>query len=193
MEVYTVRKSEGFNTDREFQAYVDLLEEIGIDISSVPRTHEKGTNNYWLYVWRSRTQAERFARELGDRLHDPSFVVHGPFEIPNEDRGPLAPLTIRAIPTRHGTIFRLEARSLGRVMLHFPNATLKGEVTLPREVHRPTRVDEGDQRTQAPAWDEIIATLTGLPEDAIAELGGIRILTEDGRVLHQQLPPDAPR
>jgi hypothetical protein len=192
MQVYTVRKKGGLNTDEEFQAYVDLLEEIGIDISSVPRTREPETDNYWLYVWRSRTQAERFARELGARLHDPSFEVH-PFEIPNEDRGPLAPLTIQAIPTRQGTIFRLAPRSLGRVMLHFPNAPLKGELTLPREVHLPTRMGEDDQRTQGPDWDEIIATLTGLPEDAIEELGGIRILAEDGRVLHQQLPSDAPR
>ena len=66
MRVFTVRKPGG-NTDREFQAYIDLLEEIGIDIADVPRTPEPGTTNRWLYVWRSRPQAERFARELGER------------------------------------------------------------------------------------------------------------------------------
>ena len=86
MRVYTVKKPEP-NTDHEFQAYIDLLEEIGIDITDVPRTPEPGTTNRWLYVWRSKPQAERFARELGGRLRDPSWAVHE-FDIPDEERGP---------------------------------------------------------------------------------------------------------
>ena len=64
MKVYTVKKH-GLNTDREYQAYVDLLQDIGIDIADVPRIPEPGTTNRWLYVWQSKPLAERFARELG--------------------------------------------------------------------------------------------------------------------------------
>ena len=63
MRVYTVRK-QGLNTDREFQAYVELLQDIGIDVTDVPRTPEPETTNRWLYVWRNKTQAEKFAREF---------------------------------------------------------------------------------------------------------------------------------
>src|SRR4051794_11853055 len=98
MKVYTVRKR-GPNTDREFQAYVDLLEDIGIDIADVPRTPEPGTTNRWLYVWQSKPLAERFVRELRARLRDPSWFVHE-FDSPEPaQRGPLAPLTILSIPT----------------------------------------------------------------------------------------------
>ena len=190
MQAYTVTKPVG-NTDREFQAYIDLLEEIGIDITSVPRTREEGTDNHWLYVWKDRTQAERFARELGDRLRDPSFFVKE-IKVPTEERGPLAPLTILSIPTREGTVFRLTARSQGRLMQHFPNATLSGDVALPRDVLYPTGVREDFQRQHGPVWDHVIAILTGLTEDAIARLGGIRILGEDGRVIHERLPADIP-
>jgi hypothetical protein len=94
MKVYTVKK-QGANTDREFQAYIDLLEDIGIDVTNVPRTPEPGTTNRWLYVWTNKLLAERFARELGARLRDPSWLVHE-FELPNdhvpdEARGPGSP------------------------------------------------------------------------------------------------------
>ena len=61
MRVYTVRKPGG-NTDKEYEAYTELLEEVGIDLANAPRTPEPGTTNRWLYVWKSRPQAERFAR-----------------------------------------------------------------------------------------------------------------------------------
>jgi hypothetical protein len=193
VRVYTVTTKRGFNTDREFQAYLDLLEDIGIDISYVRRTREPGTDNHWLYVWTNRTLAERFARELGARLRDPSFFVHE-FEVPSEEgaRGPLAPLTILSIPTREGPVFRLEPRSLGRVMQHYPNARLRGEVTLPGAVPLPTAAREDHQRQHDPVWGDIIIPLTGLDEEAVLRLGGIRILAEDGRVLHEHLPSDTP-
>ena len=193
MQVYTVTSKRGFNTDREFQAYIDLLEDIGIDISNAPRIREPGTQNEWVYVWRNKTQADRFARELGRRLWDDSFYVRD-FQIPGaeEERGPLAPLTIRSIPTREGTVFRLESRSMDRVMRHFPNAMLRGEVMRRGAVLAPAGPREDGLRQDDPEWDNIIIQLTGLDEEAVARLGGIRILDEDGRVLHQRLPVDAP-
>ncbi len=192
MQVYTVTKP-GFNTDREFQAYIDFLEEIGVDISNAPRVRGPGTQNEWVYVWTNRTQAERFARELGRRLRDDSFYVRD-FRIPGgeEDRGPLAPLTILSIPTREGTVFRLESRSMDRVMRHFPNAMLRGEVTRRGAVLAPAGPREDGWRQDDPGWEDIIIQLTGLDEEAVARLGGIRILDEDRRVLHQRLPVDAP-
>jgi hypothetical protein len=194
MKVYTVRK-QGANTDREFQAYIDLLQDIGIDISNVPRTPEPGTPNRWLYVWTNKILAERFARELGARLHDPSWFVHE-FElpddhVPDEARGPLAPLTIVSIPTSEGTEFRLEAKSQERILQHFPNARMKGQVKLPQLVLIPSQVRKVYERQHGPVWDQVIIILTGIPEEAIDRLGGIRIIDEDGRVLHERLPSAA--
>jgi hypothetical protein len=185
MQVYTVRKP-GPNTDREFQAYIDLLEEIGLDIASVPRTPEPGSTNRWLYVWQSRPHAERFARELGGRLRDSSWAVHE-FDIPDEERGPLAPLVIRAIPTTEGTAFRLDPKSQSRVMHHFPNAKLVGEVSLPWQVR------DDDERQYEPVWNQVIINLTGISDESIDRLGGVRILAENGKILHERVPTNVHR
>jgi hypothetical protein len=190
MRVYTVRKP-GPNTDQEFQAYIDLLEAIGIDIADVPRTPDPGTSNRWLYVWRSKPHAERFARELGARLRDRSWHVHE-FDVPDEQsvdeqRGPLAPLTILSIPTSEGTEFRLDAASQERIMLHFPNARVVGQVTFP------TQVRDDYERQHGPVWEQVIIRLTGIPEEAVARLGGVRIVTPEGRVLHERVPADTRR
>jgi hypothetical protein len=185
MRVYTVRKPEP-HSDREFQAYIDLLEEIGIDIANVPRTPEPGTANRWLYVWRSRPQAERFARVLGGRVRDPSWAVHE-FDVPDEERGPLAPLVIWAIPTAEGTAFRLDSKSQARVMHHFPNARLVGEKFVPGQVGR----DFGSE--DEPFWDQILGVLTGIPDGSIDRLGGVRVFAEDGEILHERIPADLHR
>jgi hypothetical protein len=195
MQVYTVKKREP-NTDREFQAYIDLLEEIGMDIANVPRTPEPGNTNRWLYVWRSRPQAERFARELGRRLHDPSWAVHE-FDIPDEERGPLAPLVIWAIQTAEGTLFRLDPKSQARVMHHFPNARLGGEYLLherePRELLFPRQVRDDYERQHGPVWNQVIIILTGIPDESIDRLGGVRILSENGETLHERIPTSVHR
>lgn len=190
MRVYTVRKSEP-NTDQEFTAYVDLLQSIGIDVANVPRTLEPGTRNRWLYVWKSRPQAERFARELRERLRDRSWQVHE-FELPeeqlsNERRGPLVPLTILSIPTSEGTEFRLESSSLERLFAHFPNARVVGKVTSPTPVHNDFEAQHG------PLWEHVIGPLTGVPEEALERLGGVRIVATDGTVLHERIPTEAAR
>jgi hypothetical protein len=184
MKVYTVRKHRP-NTDREHQAYVDLLQDIGIDIADVPRTLEPGTTNRWLYVWQSKSLAERFARELGARLRDASWFVQEldlPADKPPSERGPIAPLTIFSIPTSEGTEFRLEPTSQERILMHFPNARPAGTVTFPAKV----RTDY--ERQHGSVWDQVIIVLTGISGEAVTRLGGIRIVTPEGKLLHERLP-----
>ena len=144
--------------------------------------------NRWLHVWKSRPHAERFARELGARLRDSSWFVDE-LELPREESGPLAPLTILSVPVKDGTVFRLEANSQERIMQHYPNARLLGEVVVrPGGVTFPHEVREGVEREHGPVWDQVIIPLTGIPEEAIDRLGGIRIVTWSSEVLHERLP-----
>lgn len=191
MMAYTVRKPSP-NTDREFRAYIDLLQDIGIDIADAPRTPEPGTSHRWLYVWTNKRLAERFARELGWRLRDPSWFVDE-FEIPadhlpEEERGPLAPLTILSIATSEGTEFRLEPASQERILTHFPNARPSGQVTFPEQVR------EDFEQQHGPVWNQVIILLTGISEEAIARLGGVRIVDdEDGQILYEQMSSAEPQ
>ncbi len=186
MRVYTVVRPGG-NTDKEFQAYTELLEEVGIDLANAPRTPEPGTTNRWLYVWKSRPQAERFARVLVERLRDPSWIVHD-FDLSHEESGPLAPLTILSIPVRNGTVFKLEASSQARIMQHYPNARLRGEVQEDVTLEFPSDLREDFERQHGQVWDQVIILLTGISEEEIDRLGGIRIVTLNGEVLHERLP-----
>lgn len=173
MTVYTVTKDPG-TTDDEFQAYVDLLEAVGIDITNVPRTPEPGTNKRWLYVWQNRDQADRFVNELRLRTRDNSWHRYD-FERLPENRGPLIPLEILEISTHGGTIYQLSQSSLIRVSEHFPNARLVGEVL------RSTAI----RAELEPDWNQIAVELTGLTETMIGQMGGCRFVTVRGRILHE--------
>jgi len=192
MRTYTVRKVPGPNTDKEYQVYVNLLQDIGIDIADARRTPEPGTDNRWLHVWESKSLAERFARELRTRLRDESWEVHG-FEVADDQssadsRGPLAPLTVVSIATSEGTDFELEPASQERILAHFPNARLVGTLSYSDEVRQDYETIHG------PIWDQVIIGLTGISEAAIASLGGIRIVEEEGgQVLYARLPTDCPK
>jgi hypothetical protein len=105
----------GGTKDHEFEAYKSFLEGIGIDLSNVPRVPEPGTARRWLYVWRDRTAAQAFARELGVLTGDTSWVIHE-LDLLEEESGPLAPLDVIAEPVADGTRYRLSTASQERIM-----------------------------------------------------------------------------
>ncbi len=180
MHAYTVIKPLGIG-EQEYQAYTGLLEGIGIDINDVPRTPEPSTRNRWLYVWSDRNRADRFARELRRRTDDRSWTIHE-IDSPVEEHGPLAPLLIMAIESTDGTKFRVVAESQERVMRRFPDARLAGE----RFFSTDTRFDY--ERQFGPGfWDQVAILLLGIPHELIARLGGFRVVTPEGEILHEDL------
>jgi hypothetical protein len=167
MRVFTVMKPGG-TRNHEFEVYKGLLEEIGIDLSDVPRVQESGTEKRWLYVWSDQTAAQRFARELGVRTRDHSWEVHE-LKVPRIQTGPLAPLEVIAQPVADGTAYRLASTSQERIMRRFPNAHLVGEVFFS------TRTQQDYERERGPVWDRVIVALSGLSEAQVNELGGYRV------------------
>ena len=180
MQAYTVTRSGGV-TDWEFRVYIALLEEIGIDVTNVPRIPEPSTNSRWLYVWTDKRLAERFARELGLRLHDRTWVAEE-ISISSPETGPIAPLVIVAFPATKGTTFFLDSGSLARIGTHFPNVRLPGEIFLTKG----TRFNDADP--QSHPWDEFASTITGIPQEEIERMGGYRIESPDGKLLHEAVP-----
>jgi len=66
-------------------------------------------------------------------------------------------------------------------MHHFPNAKLAGEMRFP------TQVRPDYERQNGPVWNQVIIILTGIPDESIDRLGGVRILSENGEILHECL------
>ena len=180
MTVFIVTKPGGI-TDGEFEAYVRLLEEIGVDISNAPRTAEPGTSRRWLHVWKNRQQAERFATELGRRTWDSSWQVQV-IEALVEEHGPIAPLEIVALRTRDGITFRLHPSSLERVMRHFPRSRPAPDV------YWATQTQQDYERQHGPIWGQVVTLLTGLAEEQLDQLGGYRIYEPGERILRERTP-----
>ncbi len=177
MSVYTVTMPGGIK-DHEFEAYTKLLEEAGVDLSTAPRTHEPGTSNRWLYVWRDRTLAERFAVELSMRTGNSGWKVHE-FEPDQYESGPLAPLDIVAFLNPEEDTFRLTPTSQERIMRHFPDAHLADKVSWPKQIRK------DHERAQGPIWQQTAIVLMGLSELQIRKLGGYRVIKPDGSILHK--------
>lgn len=180
--VFTVHKSTGFNSDKEYQSYVDLLEEIGIDVANAPRVPESGTSHRWLYVWRERLLAERFARELNKRLRDHSWEVKE-VAAPTPDSGALAPLQVVAFATSTGTEFQLTQASQERILAHFPNALLRGSIEF--ENLEPCDFDQKPELI----WNKVVLPLAGVSERNIDYLGGVRVIDDETEAtIFAQLP-----
>jgi hypothetical protein len=89
----TVSRKNGCAKDAEFEPYVRLLRQQGVDIGRSPRVPEPGTRRRWLYVWDSKRKAQAFADELIKRTRDNAWVVVDVDANPSE--GPLGPIIVQ--------------------------------------------------------------------------------------------------
>jgi len=182
--VYTVTKPVG-TKDREFQAYIRLLEDVGIDVSNSPRVPEPGTDRRWLYAWQKKIEAERFADELRHRTGDADWMVYQ-FEDVSEERGPVAPLDIARVPDKDGYTYYLTPASRERVATAFPGTRLPASLNFPMSVEQDFLREKGDD-----GWMEIARLLTGRTDDDIDSLGGVRVIVGEGKVAFQRIPTAA--
>ncbi len=184
MHVYSVTKPVG-TKDREFEAYTRLLEEVGIDVSNSPRVPEPGAERRWLYAWKKRNEAERFASELRRRTGDGGWIVQQ-FEDAAEDRGPVAPLDIAVVPEQDGYTYYLTPASRERVAAAYPGTKLPAGLTVPVSVQQDLLRDKGFDW-----WTELSRVLTGRSDEEIDSLGGVRIMVGENTVAFQRIPAAA--
>src|SRR5438874_1028591 len=95
----------------EFDAYVRLLEQRGIDWTNTPRVAEPGTTNHWLYVWENEDDASNFCRELQAETGDNRWYVRRLAELTPISTGPIAPILIQMRRQSLGMSFSLHPHS----------------------------------------------------------------------------------
>jgi hypothetical protein len=182
--VYAVTKPIG-TKDREFEAYTRLLEEVGIDVSNSPRVPDPGTDRRWLYAWKKKIEAERFAAELRRRTGDGGWIVHQ-FEHSTEERGLVAPLGIASVPEQGGYTYYLTPASRERVVAAYPGTKLPAGLTVAVGNQQDLLREKG-----ADWWMEISRLLTGRSNEEIDSLGGVRVVVGEDTVAFQRIPSAA--
>jgi len=181
MQFFTVTKPGG-TKDYEFAAYTQLLEDVGVDLSNVPRTLEPETNRHWLYTWKREDEARRFAGELKRRTRDNSWYVYA-FEAEVEERGPVAPIDVYATQDSEGINYVLSPTSRERIIRDFPHTKLYPSLFLSTGTQQDIVRQHGDHW-----WRQVCKMLTGLTEEQVDSLGGYRIFQPSGAVWHEELP-----
>jgi hypothetical protein len=182
--VYAVTKPVG-TKDNEFGAYIRLLEDVGIDVSNSPRVPEPGTDRRWLYAWKKKIEAERFADELRSRTGDADWIVYQ-LDDASEGRGPVAPLDIARLPDKDGYTYYLAPASRERVAAAFPGRRLPANLKFQIGAEQDFLSEKGDE-----GWMEIARFLTGRTDDEIEFLGGIRVIVGEGTIAFQRIPTAA--
>jgi hypothetical protein len=79
-KVFTISRRDDGCTDLEFEKYVGLLREQGLNDDS-PDTLEPGTDNRWPHVWQKASDALYFLIELRARTLDRNWCLYS-FEVP---------------------------------------------------------------------------------------------------------------
>jgi hypothetical protein len=180
---YTVVHPEGMTKDSEFQEYLRLLRQRGVDIGRVPRVAEPGTDRRWLYVWESVDEAQGFAKELKKRTRIDWKVK--PVAAPASE-GPMGPLLVQLARQPDGLTFALHPLSRALLQSAFPEAASAAtNVFIKVETWDDFRRTRGGLRELIP---EILPSLTGLSPEDLASLGFNVIDVDTGATLVSEPP-----
>ena len=182
--LYAVTKPVG-TTNSEFEAYISLLTELGVDTASLVRVREKNTDRKWLYAWPDIQEAEDFAAQLRLRTQDTSWNVVG-FE-PDLATENTPGLQVNVSPVSNGFEYKLTGDSFRSILTRHPAAKPTDRIFVPAEVLTQFEESHGTFENQA----RIV--LTGLNQQQISDLGGVRFVygsgISDSSVLLEVQPP----
>lgn len=163
----------------EFEAYLRLLRQQGIDLGTASRVPDEGSNGCWLHVWQVRSEAEAFARELRKRTGALDWAIKETTDPPSE--GPLGPLLIQLTRRSDGLVFALHPLSQTLILSAFPTRETPSRLSQPS----PRFIDLAMWTSYQASGEglpgllaDIIPDLTGLAREQLAELGYLVIDTE---------------
>lgn len=181
---YIVYRPDG-NTKDEFQEYVRLLRQSGIDIGKLPRMPDPVTGKNWLYVWTDRAKAEEFRTELSEQFADANlWKVEEVNTHPSE--GPIGPLVVRFIRERGQYVFSLTSLSRHVLRSAYPEAF--GVPTLGMAESTFHELRDSRKDFFPTLLGTILPALTGLTADQLRDIGVTVIDTDTKQAVYQSLP-----
>jgi hypothetical protein len=172
----------GGTRDYEFEAYIRLLEQNGVNVASTPRVVDPVTGKRWLYAWANEADAQQFVAALRQETENDKWRV---FPLPNVEPtpGPLGPIEIRVSRRSDGCTYSLSPTSRNLILKGFPRANLAPTVFIS------TLTQSDFEKTHGPIWGQVAIILTGLSEEQIKQLGGYRIIDSVASQVFRDAPP----
>ncbi len=156
----------GGTKDAEFQFYIRLLRQKGIDIGKLERVRDPITKNRYLYVWKSEEEAQAFADELRELTKDAAWQVRQVDAQPSE--GPLGPLVIQLVRQADGLTFGLHPLSRAMIRSAFPQAVSS---TTSATIDTAAWYDFKKTGGLSDLVREVAPSLTGLSREELEEVG----------------------
>jgi hypothetical protein len=158
----------GGTSNYDFEAYVRVMDQLGVDWADTPRALEPETAARYLPIWERRADAERFAEALRQHAEQKGWRV---VEVPPEriSRGGLGPVEIKVGRQSDGFVYGLHPNSRRLIERAFPQAHLL------RSVFVGTKPHEDFDTSQWQVIDQVARILTGLTPEQLEQLGGIRL------------------
>jgi hypothetical protein len=170
---YTVVLPGGTSND-DFDAYIRIMRQQGVDRGHTLRTLEPETGARWLPVWKEEAAAERFAEAL--RKHSRNKAWRVEMVAPDQvSEGPLGPLDIVVGCQSDGFVYELDSNSQELVERVFPKARFIPAVMIG------TEKKEAFETSQPDVIDRVALILTGLTPEQLQYLGGYRVYAPVGK------------
>jgi len=167
---YTVTRP-GNSKDFDFESYVRLLRQKGLDPARLPRVPEPETARRWLPVWPSQAEAQTFADELTKRTQDGTWEVVE-VKAPASE-GPLGPVEMQVGRQRDGWTFALHPLSRLMIQKVFPGSCRAPSVFIALEAGEDFLSAQADLGALS---EQVALILTGLSSGKLLEtFGGYRV------------------
>lgn len=167
--------------DYEFEAYIRLLEKIGVNVANTLRIVDPVTGKRWLYAWTNEADAQKFAAELRQETENDHWQV---YSLPSVEptHGPLGPIEILVSRRSDGCTYSLSPTSRKLIRRAAPDAYLAPIVFIA------SQTPNDFETTQGPIWGQVANILTGLSEEQLAHLGGYSVIDPVARQVFRDVP-----
>jgi hypothetical protein len=160
------------NKQREFDAYVKLLQQQGIAIDDSTRV-EDSFGRKWLHIWNDRGEAEQFANRLRHVTGNRDWEVYDlspPRPLDEGQDGRSGPVEILIGRQGDGSTYSLHPNSLKLIRQRFPQVHPRPTVSIGSD----TRT--GIEHSSGSVYNQVAIILTGLSLERLKELGGYRVV-----------------